>query len=115
MMAVMQYDELPQDVAGAEAMLTNHTEQKSEIDAREDNFATFKALGEMLATNGHYASQEVSHDMCCVCVCACVCVCVVCVCVCVCVCVLNVTKTVRSPDLLEVIWVCCYANRSWRR
>ena len=77
MMAVMQYDELPQDVAGAEAMLANHTEQKSEIDAREDNFATFKALGEKLTANGHYASQEVSQ----LCVCVCVCVCVQGVCV----------------------------------
>ncbi|KAL5474627.1 hypothetical protein EMCRGX_G026606 [Ephydatia muelleri] len=63
MMAVMQYDELPQDVAGAEAMLANHTEQKSEIDAREDNFATFKALGEKLTANGHYASQEIMEKM----------------------------------------------------
>lgn len=59
MVAVLQADELPQDVAGAEALLTSHSEHKAEIDARQDSFTSFKKKAEALITARHYASQEV--------------------------------------------------------
>ena len=46
MVAVLQADELPQDVAGAEALLTFHSEHKAEIDARQDSFTSFKKKAE---------------------------------------------------------------------
>ena len=59
MVAVLQADELPQDVAGAEALLTSHSEHKAEIDARQDSFTSFKKNAEALIAAKHYASQEV--------------------------------------------------------
>ena len=59
MVAVLQADELPQDVAGAEALLTSHSEHKAEFDARQDSFTSFKKKAEALITARHYASQEV--------------------------------------------------------
>ena len=59
MVAVLQADELPQDVAGAEALLTSHSEHKAEIDARQDSFTSFKKNAETLIAARHYASQEV--------------------------------------------------------
>ena len=59
MVAVLQADELPQDVAGAEALLTSHSEHKAEIDARQDSFTSFKKNAEALIAARHYASQEV--------------------------------------------------------
>ena len=61
MVAVLQADELPQDVAGAEAPLTSHSEHKAEIDARQDSFTSFKKKAEALITARHYASQEVEE------------------------------------------------------
>ena len=59
-MAILLADELPQDVSGAEAILANHVEHKSEIDARQASFAAFKSTGEGLIAANHYASSEVS-------------------------------------------------------
>ena len=58
-MAVLLADELPQDVAGAEAVLANHVEHKGEIDTREASFHAFQATGEELVNANHYASTEV--------------------------------------------------------
>ena len=59
MVAVVQADELPQDVAGAEALLATHSEHKAEIDARQDSFTSFKRKAEALIAARHYASREV--------------------------------------------------------
>ena len=59
MAAVLQTDDLPQDVSGAEAMLLNHLEHKAEIDARQASFTAFQRQGETLVEAGHYASREV--------------------------------------------------------
>ena len=59
MVAVLQADKLPQDVAGEEALLTFHSEHKAEIDARQDSFTSFKKKAEALITARHYAGQEV--------------------------------------------------------
>ncbi len=60
MVAVMQVDELPQDVPGAEALVLSHSEHKAELDTREASFTTFKRQGETLIAASHYASHEVS-------------------------------------------------------
>ena len=60
MVAVLQTDELPQDVSGAEAVLLSHLEHKAEVDAREASFTAFRKQGEALVQAGHYASKEVS-------------------------------------------------------
>ena len=59
MVAVLQADELPQDVAGAEALLASHSEHKAEIDARQDSFTSFKRKAEAVIAAGLYASREV--------------------------------------------------------
>lgn len=60
MTAVLQTDDLPQDVSGAEAMLHGHLEHKADMDAREASFTAFGKQGEALVQAGHYASREVS-------------------------------------------------------
>lgn len=60
MTAVLQTDDLPQDVSGAEAMLLSHLEHKADMDAREASFAAFGKQGDALVQAGHYASREVS-------------------------------------------------------
>ena len=59
MVAVLQTDDLPQDVSGAEAVLLSHLEHKADIDAREASFTAFVKQGEALVGAGHYASKEV--------------------------------------------------------
>ena len=61
MIAILLADELPQDVAGAEALLVSHSEHKTEIDAREASFKTFKSTGTGLIAANHYASKEVKN------------------------------------------------------
>ena len=61
MVAVLQTDEIPQDVPGAEAMLLGHLEHKDEIDARQTSFTVFEKQGEALVDAGHYASREVCN------------------------------------------------------
>ena len=61
MLAMLLADELPQDVAGAEAVLASHSEHKMEIDAREASFKAFKLTGSSLIAANHYASKEVQH------------------------------------------------------
>ena len=59
MIAVLQTDELPRDVSGAEALLLSHLEHKAEIDARQANFTAFEKQGQTLVEAGHYANTEV--------------------------------------------------------
>ena len=59
MSAVLMADELPTDVGGAEAVLSNHLEHKAEMDARLKSFAAFRETARELVAAGHYASQDV--------------------------------------------------------
>ena len=62
MSAVLMADELPMDVAGAEAVLSNHLEHKAEMDARQNSFTAFKKTAKELISAGHYARQDVRGD-----------------------------------------------------
>uniref|UniRef100_A0A669AYG4 Spectrin alpha chain, non-erythrocytic 1 n=1 Tax=Oreochromis niloticus TaxID=8128 RepID=A0A669AYG4_ORENI len=61
MKALINADELANDVAGAEALLDRHQEHKGEIDAHEDSFRTTDEAGQALLSAGHYASDEVKE------------------------------------------------------
>uniref|UniRef100_A0A673X9Q9 Spectrin alpha, non-erythrocytic 1 n=1 Tax=Salmo trutta TaxID=8032 RepID=A0A673X9Q9_SALTR len=61
MKALINADELANDVAGAEALLDRHQEHKGEIDAHEDSFKATDEAGQALLNTGHYASEEVKE------------------------------------------------------
>ncbi|XP_041430679.1 spectrin alpha chain, non-erythrocytic 1 isoform X5 [Xenopus laevis] len=63
MKALINADELANDVAGAEALLDRHQEHKGEIDAHEDSFKAADAAGQALLNAGHYASDEVREKL----------------------------------------------------
>uniref|UniRef100_M3XK81 Spectrin alpha chain, non-erythrocytic 1 n=2 Tax=Latimeria chalumnae TaxID=7897 RepID=M3XK81_LATCH len=63
MKALINADELANDVAGAEALLDRHQEHKGEIDAHEDSFKSTDEAGQGLLTAGHYASEEVTEKL----------------------------------------------------
>lgn len=52
-------DDLPDDVEGAESLLTTHAEHKVEIHARDAQFEAFNNKGESLIKAHHYATSEV--------------------------------------------------------
>uniref|UniRef100_A0A4W5NL36 Spectrin alpha, non-erythrocytic 1 n=1 Tax=Hucho hucho TaxID=62062 RepID=A0A4W5NL36_9TELE len=61
MKALINADELANDVAGAEALLDRHQEHKGEIDAHEDSFKATDEAGQALLNTGHYALEEVKE------------------------------------------------------
>uniref|UniRef100_A0A3Q2CL27 Spectrin alpha, non-erythrocytic 1 n=1 Tax=Cyprinodon variegatus TaxID=28743 RepID=A0A3Q2CL27_CYPVA len=63
MKALINADELANDVAGAEALLDRHQEHKGEIDAHEDSFRSTDEAGKALLNEGHYASEEVKEKL----------------------------------------------------
>nr|XP_015222659.1 PREDICTED: spectrin alpha chain, non-erythrocytic 1 isoform X3 [Lepisosteus oculatus] len=63
MKALINADELANDVAGAEALLDRHQEHKGEIDAHEDSFKATDEAGQALLATGHYASDEVREKL----------------------------------------------------
>uniref|UniRef100_A0A7M4E1H5 Spectrin alpha chain, non-erythrocytic 1 n=1 Tax=Crocodylus porosus TaxID=8502 RepID=A0A7M4E1H5_CROPO len=63
MKALINADELANDVAGAEALLDRHQEHKGEIDAHEDSFKSADESGQSLLVAGHYASDEVKEKL----------------------------------------------------
>uniref|UniRef100_A0A3Q3G2S2 Spectrin alpha chain, non-erythrocytic 1 n=1 Tax=Labrus bergylta TaxID=56723 RepID=A0A3Q3G2S2_9LABR len=63
MKALINADELANDVAGAEALLDRHQEHKGEIDAHEDSFRATDEAGQALLNTGHYASDEVKEKL----------------------------------------------------
>ncbi|XP_016403777.1 spectrin alpha chain, non-erythrocytic 1-like [Sinocyclocheilus rhinocerous] len=63
MKALINADELANDVAGAEALLDRHQEHKGEIDAHEDSFKSTDEAGQALLNTGHYASEEVKEKV----------------------------------------------------
>ena len=60
MKTIIQADELPQDVAGAEELLARHSEHKMELDARKHIFQSFQNKGKKLIAASHYARLEVT-------------------------------------------------------
>ncbi|XP_008577846.1 PREDICTED: spectrin alpha chain, non-erythrocytic 1 [Galeopterus variegatus] len=63
MKALINADELANDVAGAEALLDRHQEHKGEIDAHEDSFKSADESGQALLAASHYASDEVREKL----------------------------------------------------
>uniref|UniRef100_A0A8C7S6A5 Spectrin alpha chain, non-erythrocytic 1 n=1 Tax=Oncorhynchus mykiss TaxID=8022 RepID=A0A8C7S6A5_ONCMY len=63
MKALINADELANDVAGAEALLDRHQEHKGEIDAHEDSFKATDEAGQALLNTGHYALEEVKEKL----------------------------------------------------
>ncbi|XP_048876599.1 spectrin alpha chain, non-erythrocytic 1-like isoform X2 [Brienomyrus brachyistius] len=63
MKALINADELANDVAGAEALLDRHQEHKGEIDAHEDSFKGTDEAGNALVNTGHYASEDVKEKL----------------------------------------------------
>ncbi|XP_035236243.1 spectrin alpha chain, non-erythrocytic 1 isoform X2 [Anguilla anguilla] len=63
MKALINADELANDVAGAEALLDRHQEHKGEIDAHEDSFKSTDEAGHALLNTGHYASEDVKEKL----------------------------------------------------
>ncbi len=63
MKTVISADELAKDVAGAEALLERHQENKGEIVAREDSFRATAEAGQSLLENNHYASDEIKEKV----------------------------------------------------
>uniref|UniRef100_A0A668AL78 Spectrin alpha chain, non-erythrocytic 1 n=1 Tax=Myripristis murdjan TaxID=586833 RepID=A0A668AL78_9TELE len=63
MKALINADELANDVAGAEALLDRHQEHKGEIDAHEDSFRATDEAGQALLNTSHYASEEVKEKL----------------------------------------------------
>nr|WAW84869.1 spectrin alpha chain [Halisarca dujardinii] len=61
MSALVSSDELPKDVANAEALLHGHQKYKAEIEARAGNFHSFETFGKQLLGNRHYASGEIQE------------------------------------------------------
>ena len=59
MMARITADDLPQDVAAAEALINRHKEHKAEIDSREKDFTKFTTTGQDLIKDGHFLATEV--------------------------------------------------------
>lgn len=59
MQTLVEADELPQDVAGAEELLQRHSEHKTEIDSTKNSFSAFQKEGKRLISSNHYAKDEV--------------------------------------------------------
>lgn len=59
MKTVIEADELPQDVPGAEELLQRHSEHKGEIDTRRNSFKSFQREGQKLISANHYAKEDV--------------------------------------------------------
>lgn len=63
MLAIITADDLPSDVAGAEALLLRHDTNKKAIDAKKPAFEKFHSEGEKLIGAGHFMAEEVRERM----------------------------------------------------
>ncbi|KRY60696.1 Spectrin alpha chain [Trichinella britovi] len=63
MKALIMADELAKDVAGAEALLERHQEQRGEIDAREDSFRATEEAGRRLLAEDIPQKNEVAEKI----------------------------------------------------
>ncbi|XP_013777045.2 LOW QUALITY PROTEIN: spectrin beta chain, non-erythrocytic 1-like [Limulus polyphemus] len=59
MKALITSDELAKDVAGAEALLARHKENKTEIDARIESCNRFREKGNAIIKSGHFMADDV--------------------------------------------------------
>ncbi|XP_076313686.1 LOW QUALITY PROTEIN: spectrin beta chain, non-erythrocytic 5-like [Tachypleus tridentatus] len=59
MKALITSDELAKDVAGAEALLARHKENKSEINARIESCNRFREKGNTIIKSGHFMADDV--------------------------------------------------------
>jgi len=60
MIAIINAEEVPKDLPGAEALVTRSKEHKAEIDSRKDAVDKFLHMGQMMIQNGHFLSEEVT-------------------------------------------------------
>ena len=60
MIAIINAEEVPKDLPGAEALVTRSKEHKAEIDTRKDAVDKFLHMGQMMIQNGHFLSEEVN-------------------------------------------------------
>ncbi|XP_034253991.1 spectrin beta chain, non-erythrocytic 1 isoform X5 [Thrips palmi] len=63
MIAKVTAPDLAQDVPGAEALITRHSEHKAEIDTRSDAFEKFYTTGKQLIDQGHFLSDEIEEKI----------------------------------------------------
>lgn len=63
MIARVTAPELASDVPGAEQLLNSHAELKTEIDARQENFANFYKTGEQVIKEEHFLAKEIAENM----------------------------------------------------
>nr|CDS29622.1 Spectrin alpha actinin [Hymenolepis microstoma] len=61
MYALVNSNDLANDVTGAEALIERHQDHRAEIDARAATFANFDAFGHELLDSKHYASPEIQE------------------------------------------------------
>eukprot|EP00054_Salpingoeca_dolichothecata_P021566 m.138309 g.138309 ORF g.138309 m.138309 type:complete len:2442 (+) comp24033_c0_seq6:296-7621(+) len=59
MQKVISADELATNVSAAEVLIKRHAENKSEIDARQGNFADVQRVGNKMVTKKHYATEDI--------------------------------------------------------
>ena len=59
----MNTSEKPRDVIGVELLMNNHQSLKSEIDARQDDFAFCIRFGQDLLERSHYANAEIKEKL----------------------------------------------------
>jgi spectrin beta len=60
MIAIINAEEVPKDLPGAEALVARSKEHKAEIDTRKDAVDKFLHMGQMMIQNGHFLSEEVN-------------------------------------------------------
>ncbi|XP_052120778.1 spectrin beta chain, non-erythrocytic 1 isoform X4 [Frankliniella occidentalis] len=63
MIAKVTAPDLAQDVPGAEALITRHSEHKAEIDTRSEAFDKFYTTGKQLIDQGHFLSDEIEDKI----------------------------------------------------
>ncbi|XP_071162084.1 spectrin beta chain-like isoform X8 [Mytilus edulis] len=63
MIAMINAEEVPKDLPGAEALVTRSKEHKAEIDSRKDPVDKFLHMGQMMIQNGHFLSEEIQEKV----------------------------------------------------
>ena len=63
MIAIINAEEVPKDLPGAEALVTRSKEHKAEIDTRKDAVDKFLHMGQMMIQNGHFLSEEIQEKV----------------------------------------------------
>ena len=63
MQARITADDLAKDVSGAEALISRHKENKTEIDARVKDITRFTQKGRALIADNNFMASEVSDSI----------------------------------------------------